>query len=324
MSITYVGERRAGASVAPNGTLSTERVFVFHFNGGDSPVAVLAMPQVPAQGAAHPDNAQLKAGAISCSPPQEGDGVASGRYDVTVSYIMPEGGYEGRDRTTPPWQMPPYDIAKSGKEYIVPFVKAYADGNQHGTPTVPVVNSAGDPYEDSVPRYNSILRFSFNLRDFNEEWPVKYIDSINAAAAKIVDVTIPARRGRIASLGGSKLEIFDAEGALQYEYWRVDVEIEIAAEEWKKEILCRGLFAIDGDGKYRIYMRKDDASGAVFGRVEDLGEEPVPCDEPQLLSATTGAMISSAGTGTAEYQEFKDKFATSWSPLNFPTSTRRR
>jgi hypothetical protein len=226
------------------------------------------------------------------------------------------------DRTKAPWKMAPYDISIAPREYVVPFIKGYKDGDQMGAPTVPVVNSAGDPYEDSMTKQNAILKFSYNLQKFDDTWQEKFIDTTNGAPIRVCNVPFQKFKARLAALVASRQYVYDSTGLLKYEYWRVDVEIERSGEEWKREILCRGLFAKDANGKYRIHVRKDDAPGPIFGRAEDLGKDPVPCDEPQLLDATTGFLLSSAGDGTAQYQTFRDKFAVSWAPLSFPERTR--
>lgn len=323
MSITYYGAKNGGLEFADNGDMSTSRILVYHFNAGESAAEIAKQSEIPARGTAHPDNATLKLRSYSISAPTEGDTIKSGKYEVTLNYTRTAAsGNTEKDASVAPWKRRPYDISFPSVTYVVPFVKGYDTGDTKDSPSVPVLNAAGDPFEDSVERERRLIKFSYNLKTFPFTWQDQFCDTINLSPVTIMDVLIPARFGRIKQLFPSLQEEYDADGDLQYSFWKVDVEMEVNSEEYKKEIMQRGLFALGTadtiSTKYRIYI---DSEGTM-GNVDDCDstKNPVPVDEPQRLN--TDGTLYNTNTDGAYYATFYDKFAQDWSPLNFPKTVK--
>ncbi|MFQ3578665.1 MAG: hypothetical protein SNJ71_00815 [Bacteroidales bacterium] len=315
MSIIYKGARNGGLQKDKDGQISTTRVFVFYFNEAESAATVLRDANIPELGTAHPDNSTLLATSISISEPMEGDTIKSGKYEVTVTYTRPQNNISIQS-TVPPWDRDPFNISFSPLEIVVPFQKGYDQQKDvNGSPSVPVLNSAGDPFEDSTTQMNLIIKFSYNLKFFDPIWIIKYMDTINKSDVQILGVEIPARKGRIKNLAASKMQTYKENGSLEYEYYQVDIEIEVAKSEWKKEIMQRGLFALQTpntiSSKYRIYIDTD----GTLGNKADLSDEAIPVDEPQKLNQD-GTVLSSQNT--AKYATFYDKYECSWKELNIP------
>lgn len=313
MSITYIGNRNADLTKDNSGNIKTAVIMLYHFNAGESPVAVLKDENIPAIGAVHDDNPALSVSDIKISAPQEGD-EKSGAYEVTVNYAYTPsvqagvGGAAGKK----PWELGATDVGTGPIEVVVPFVKGYkpSGGDKVGSPSIPVLNPVGDPYEESTVRQHIILRFAYCLKTFNVAWYTTYISSVNADAATICGCAIAQNKGCIKSLSADYQEKYDDTGTLEYSYWKVNVEIEVAPEGWTKEIMCRGLYFLEGGKKYRIYT---DGKGN-YGKKSSMGNDAEPVDEPQKLTLT-GAIY----TGTdAKYQPFYDHPALSWAALNFP------
>lgn len=314
MSITYKGVLNKGANISSDGSLSTSMVLVYLFDAAENSVDILKQSQIPIIGQAHPSDQNLVVNTIACSDPMEGDTVKKAKYEVTVTYIRRQkvSVGQGGNRTVAPWKLPPYNISVSPLEYVVAFQKAYTVGDLIGRPSKAVLNTANDPYEESTTRQNILLRFSYNLETFNSSWAADYSDTVNLSSVNIVDRYIDAKCGRIKNLSSSRQIVYDENGDVEYRFSQVDVEIEIARSIWKKEVLCRGLYFLNGGNKYRIYT--DNAGN--FGKQSDMGANAVPVDEPQRLGPS-GELYTGAD-GTAYYQEFEDKKYLNWNPLSFP------
>ena len=329
--ITFIGHKHGAAGVDKGLKVSHARKFIFHFNGGESGVAVLNRTELPEINDSSPDDATLKVSSISVSEPMEGDGVKSGKYEVTVTYSRTGAGGASSDKGTavvPPWEMPPYDISFNTSEYVMAFQKAYdlTKPDVNGVPTIPVLNSAGDPFEDSMVENNVIMKFSYNLQTFNPNWLLLYVNRVNKDAETVLDIGLPARHCRIKTLSASKQKQFNPKGELLYEYWVVGVEIEISPKPMHREIMERGLFFKNSTGKYRIFIRTDSDphnTGINFGKKEDMGTDPSPCDEPQRLTDSGGLLDNTgcANNTVTIYKSYHDKYELSWSPLNLPKSS---
>ncbi len=321
MSITYKGVKNGPWTMDRTGGIQTSRILVFYFSAAETAVEIAQQTQIPELGTAHPDDPKLLLSSIAVSEPMEGDQVKSAKYEVTLNYqrIVSSGGsMNTTDRNKAPWDRAPYDISMSAQEYSVGFEKAYQAGDEPGNPSLPVLNPAGDPYEESTTIYTTLLRFSYNLETFDSDWVGRFVDSINDTAVNVIDVAIPKYRGRIKNLAPSYQLEYDNAGELRYSFWRVDVEIEIYRKNIQKDILARGLFFLDsGDvnKKLRIYFDPSATGSNNIGARDDLGSNAAPVDVPIKLD-TDGTILA---TGAAPYYDsYEDKWAGSWEPLSLP------
>ena len=293
------------------GNLTTTRTYRYLFTAGESPVQVAQQSDILENGATHPDNDKMKVRNLQIVQ-VDGD-PKKGSYDAIYTYTLNKQ-TDVNDETIAPWKRNPYNISITPLEQVVAFQKAYQDGDSLGNPTKPVLNPAGDPYEDTTVEQNTIVRFTYNLKDFNPEWIDKYTDTVNKDATTVIDLKLTAKKWRIKNLSTSYQIEYDAEGEALYKYWSVDTELEGSKKIWQKEILARGLYfkeTIDGTPtKFRIYT--DDAG--LYGKKSDMGTGAIPVDEPQLLNSD-GSLYTS---GDVYYDTFYDKFFIAWTPLNFP------
>lgn len=313
MTIKFIGNKYAPLNEDKNGILSTTVDYIYYFNAAESPVDILAESTIPARGSQHPSGGNLYALRKTISAPQEGDEAKSGKYTVSVAYtndLRQDITKQGETPATAPWNLPPYNISIFPIDITVPFIFGYDAGDAPGSPSKSVLNPVGDPYEAVTLKQNTIIKFSYNLRNFSGTWIDRFSDTVNNSSVVVVRQEISTQKGRIRNLGGSLQKIYDDEGALLYKYFKVDIEIEKAKDIWKQEIMRRGLYFLSGGHKYRIYTDNDGN----YGKKEDMGSEPTAVDEPQRLTEA-GALYSG---DSAEYDTFFDKPFISWGSLNLP------
>lgn len=339
MTIKYKGQRHGPLRDDNTDTISASEMFIFPFDGGESPVALQNDPlytaNVPVKYSQHPENTTLYAQNISIDA-EGGDGVVSAAYVVTVDYTtnikrnnaLSGGSLNAEDKTgtVVPWKLPPYNISIHPIERTVPFILAYQLGDIIGRPTHDVLNPAGDPYDAVTVEQNTIIQFSYNIQDFGTSWIRSYKDTVNNSDIVVIGQSIESGKARIKNLSSTKQKLLDTDGTtLLYEYWKVDVEIEERQVTWKQEILARGLFfRIGGDPTktVRIYTDNDGHFGAQDDAGFTAGKEVIPVDEPQKLAANGNLLSKSATPDDPVYEIFFDKFYTNWKPLSFPLTTR--
>lgn len=333
MSITYRGIENFGPlNENENGIISATVNHSFHFDGGESPLDIMGQSQVPARRSKYPSalasNKNLFCLYRSVSSVQEGDGKASGKYIVACFYtndLRADNTEESSQEEIVPWKLPPYDINIYPIDVTKQLLYGYDDGDVKGEPSLSVLNSAGDPLDAQTVEQNACYQFSYNLQHFDDRWIDEFADTINNSDTVVIDSAIPEKKGRIRNLGASFQRIYDENGNILYKFWKVNVEIERSAEEWKVELMDLGLFALDGTGKrYRIYTDNDGNFGKRQDLIDDLiaggdteeeaKEKVIAVDTPQKLAAD-GTLYSG---DTAHYLTFYTKAYTNWGPLSLP------
>jgi hypothetical protein len=323
MSITYKGVRNGGLTVESGGNISTSRTLVYHFNAGESALDIFGQTQVPRMGEAHPTDATFKVVGIQISEPQQGDSIKSGEYSVTINYSRSFAiGGTSRDQTVEPWNDRPYNVAIYASEVSRAFIKAYQSGDTFGSPSQAVLNTAGDPYEENIIEQNTILAFSYNLRDFDLDWIDNYTDTINLTDQTVCDKALTALNWRIRTLNANKQIVYDADGEEEYSYWKVDVELEGSSKGWAKELMSRGLYFLSSGDKCRIYTDGAGNFGTKAAMKTNDPENYEPVDEPQKLKHDGSLWWDGTGAETtgAYYQTFYDKLPADWGGLSFPTT----
>lgn len=322
MTINYRGIERYGPlQESDKGIWTTTIDHSFHFDESESPVDIMADSNVPAKNSQHPSGNGLYALNRTVSSAQEGDEQRSGKYIVTVNYtndLRIDSTIDGSQTEVVPWKLPPYDISIFPVEVTKSMVKSYQDGDTKDGPSVPVQNVIGDPIDAQTVEQHTIYSFSYNLRSFNDDWIDTYSDSVNTGSVVVIDNTIPARKGRIRSLGATFQRIYKEDGSILYKYWKVSVEIEKSPTIWQVELMNVGFWVEIAGVRYRIYT---DSINGGFGSKAGLiaaggvADDIVAVDTPQKLSADGSAVLT--GT-TANYITFNNKFTTNWKPLSLP------
>ncbi|OGV52007.1 MAG: hypothetical protein A2017_05550 [Lentisphaerae bacterium GWF2_44_16] len=327
MSITYKGARDGGTSLNQN-TLSVRRILVFYYTAKETSLDVYAQPQIPASGAAHPAYPALTCSEISIA---KENGTVGGTYLVTCTYSADaSNGTIDLSGDTAPWDLKPYNFSIQPVDNVVPFTKAYKTGDKQGAPSKPVVSSSGFPLSAQTNEANKMLRFSYNLRYFANSWIDAYYDTINNSYLMVCGYPFLPGKGLLRTLSPKFLRTYDDDGTVKWEYYQVDIEIEICKKGWVQKLADASCWFLEADGEGALKPKricrledKDNVYYGSYGKLTDahpsLGE-PSPVDEPFPLNGSGGIAAYDGETGKFKitYLPFEEKYANSWGGLSLP------
>ena len=273
-----------------------------------SVLEVRAAEGLPATGSFYPGSTEFRA--VRKDATAEDDD----RLLWYVDIIYQSQRFSGAAQTNPnipPWELPPtVSYASVGTTRI--FEKAYDEENEL---TIPVVNSAGDPFdpplEDDV--QNLVIRISRNMAflDVDPEWVDTYQGTVNAEDVVIGDLLLPGEQGRIATFQMTLQNWVDGAGE-NNPYYAVSIDVERKKERQIREVIDRG-FAV-----YETIPDTDPPEVLRFRAMEsNENGERIPSSEPHLLDGE-GDWVPLADYGDPDkivYLKFKTKPVKSWLPL---------
>lgn len=139
----------------------------------------------------------------------------------------------------------------------VPVVSAF---NDQGERKVPVVNSAGQPFDPPLTetRTRLVATIKYNSEDFNPSEANQFQESVNDAPVIIGTIDVLERMAKIIEYSAEPQEF---EGIF---YWAVTIKIEIntnqtldeddnvVAQGFDREVLDQGLFALNDDDPAKL------------------------------------------------------------------------
>lgn len=188
-------------------------------------------------------------------------------WNVTGQYEQLSGSV---GRTANPLEEPPVVLWGTSKEEA-PIVSAY---NEEGERKVPVVNSAGQPFDPPLtePRNRLVATIRYNSENFNAEAANEFLEAVNDAPTIIGRVRVEERMAKIIEFTGEPQEFegtnystitIKVELNTNVTLAVVDDETVIVAQGWDREVLDQGLFelkdgALPEDPKLIVRMRTDD------------------------------------------------------------------
>jgi hypothetical protein len=259
---------------------------------------VLNQPQIPAIHSGHPTDDTLLCYNVDVSELQDSDNTVGYRV-ATASYSNDSGIFQALKvpRTNEPWDDPVYNWSIVPTRVKKLLKKTYNETDLQFVPSVDVVNSAGDPIDIEDTEVLPLLVFSYNLKEFKIDWVRKFNDTVNKNQQRVTGVDIPAGKGIIQRLQPTLIPVYDEDGELDYNYYRVDVEILIYNADIIIEPLDQGYNILEDNKLYRIYT--DDNGN--FGKSTDVVNGK-PVDTPSKLE--DGDLFIGEG---ANYLEFKNK-----------------
>lgn len=349
MAITYQGKRIGALSRSRQGLLSYREILIYFVDDGEDLFEILKQPEIPTFNQRHPKNSGIVAGDVSISQ-IEGGHRKNRVYEVEVPYSTPEVEYQytQQDDETPPWELPPYAFSLEPVDNVVPFEKAYQAKDKLGAPSKPVISSSGTPLGAVKNDANLIMKLGYYLHTINDDWTVDFHNSVNDADITVANIPIGAKKGLLRTFKPTLQRQYDEEGKLIWEYYTIDVEIEIKKDGWTRSLADMSLYGVGIDATndnasyvYRIY-RCDLLSAGLNGygpkslldeairtegenngwdanKINDMLSGVVPIDEPMTLDGK-GGLSFDGNNFKPVYLDFEEKPAISWEPLNLPES----
>lgn len=276
-----------GLDVSHGGKPECKDEYAFILEPGTRPVASGDSANVsglPGYGDDHPDIEGLSVSSISFQ--QYGDQSAVWKAIVTYS------GGENADIGDEDEEMARYTRLHIGTVAESRELTVDADND-----AVPVVNSAGDPFE-SVPQVERHLLEIQITRNQNDLPDMTLNGSVNSAEVTVAGITIDAKCGRI------KIEA-DRNFGGKYK-WAVSFIITVNPDTWALTVLQNGYRYIDANNNNALVKFTDTTDD---GRV-------VECSSPQLLGPEGG---DGRGRGPY-YATFNAYPSKSWTSLKLPAS----
>lgn len=171
---------------------------------------------------------------------------------------------------------PKIDFSSATHEIVAE--KAYDAADAQGAPSIPIENSAKDPFDPPLmdDKRNMLIVINRNepLTQFDAETYISFENTLNSVAVKIAGITIAQYEGLIRAIKGSKR--WDKEGDAYYE---VTYEIEVDRETFVLEVVDRGFYELVGTEKVPIL----DTEGNLVqepAKLDGLGRKADPTYAP--------------------------------------------
>ena len=198
----------------------------------------------------HPTDGTMWCDTVTCSPFED-----RVHWRAEVSYVRKPGGDQSvQGGSNDPWDMPAQVSYSIQKEQIA-LRSSYQTGDVRGAPTKPVVNSAGDPYNDPamIDVAHLVIRIQRNEMNgnFNPNTLANYVDTLNDTTITIGGVTLTTHQGRIVNIAPTPAYTQDGEM-----YWQVTYEILVdrdnSTDPHSFMILDQGFHKLSGTSKIDI------------------------------------------------------------------------
>jgi len=248
-------------------------------------------------------------GTLNCRSSRNTGEPADGVYEITLTYDTSN--WVGQsDNPDQPWKLPA-KVRWNGELVEQAFEWSYGIGDTRDNPTCAVVNSVRDPFSPPPisTRARSIIALTKNYKDFDLSWLSKYRDTVNSMPVTIGGVAIITGDGWMKTLD-AELE-HTADGT---PYFVVSAEIVVDLWSHRRNILNCGFWQwVGGDDDDKRPIMAHDISTTIVPR----SAEDVQVSAPQLLDATTGALLGPAAN--PQFIEFTEKWELDWAPLRLPT-----
>jgi hypothetical protein len=304
MALNLIGEVFDRAADEQASALTTQRVFLVQATAKESGVLVLGASGLPAINDVHPDNANIYCQKRSANKKNDTEDV----WQVACSFSPNTESFTTSPGEKKPWDLPPFGISFSSIAYSKVLKEAYQTGDTRGNPTKAVLNSAKDPFDPPAEMevFNLAIKFSYNILFFNVSMIRDFIGTVNSVNYSVIDISVPAQKGKINALSAQKLDVKDSDGNYDYSYYQIDVEIEISERDYISRLLDIGFYRLDGVEHKEIKLSDIDST--------------IPVDSDKNHAVTEPQKLNGSGAlGTTPfYIPFYDKFITSWNPLSLP------
>ena len=137
-----------------------------------------------------------------------------------------------------PWKLAPFNITTNAVEQEIPFRQAY---NAKNKLCIPVVNSAGDPFDEKTTVVIPQFGFSFYAQKYDIGNIVEFSNTICNTSRRILGQKYPAGTLFLLPFDVSCLITYEDDGYTEkWKYYQVDLQIRYRAEGWKRVLLDVG------------------------------------------------------------------------------------
>lgn len=340
MAITYLGKKTGDAQRGGFSITGASQILLYLVDDGEDVTKVLGQPEIPAYHSAHPFAPNLVCTDVSVSKVDGSE--TKHTHEVTASYSeQDKATVEPSDSETKPWELPVTNFSILPVDNVVPFEKAYQNGDVNGAPTKPVLSSAKTPINISTNKANLMIHFAYNLQDVRDIWVVEYHNTVNQDNILVTNIYIPKKLGLLRTWKPTLKKDYDSDGEPKWTYYVIDVEIEINLEGWTRSVADMSLWAMDSGQPYRVcrcdytsagtngfgkqFTLYDDIKAAQSSenwnadKLNDMLNTIQPIDEPITLDGSGGLSFDGVNFKPV-YIDYEDKFAACWHPLSLPDS----
>jgi len=160
-------------------------------------------------------------------------------YKVKVEYSEPTGLVSTDTKEVAPWEEDPV-VSYDFSNYQTTLEKDKSDDK------LPVVNSAGDPFDSQPMVDNNIMRVSISRASLSYDAQVAFnlVNTINEDIETVGGIDCPNHWAKLLKWAGSTATWKDSDGREHY-YYTESIEIEICMDSWDLKILDCGFRDIE-------------------------------------------------------------------------------
>lgn len=246
MAEIYIGDEiqsqltRTQASMSDGVATMTRRIY---YKDALDASEIFSHTTFPKKLAAHPNNAAYKfTGNAQVAPLNEKSKV----WYADLEYSNDTSANGGRTLSggsitsdTAPWELAPEQIGFTYPEITVPFEYAY---DENGNATIPVENTAGDPFLLDKPSKIMQMSFTFATKNWNINNTFNYGNTINSSQVKVCKFTLKAKSALLYGLEPNYITVYDDSGNIKWQYWQVNVTLQIdnSGRLFTREVLNLG------------------------------------------------------------------------------------
>ena len=274
-----------GGGVSNNGR-KARRVFTIMLDGADefyqAGTVARQASGVPRYGELYPNDAGLRCTQINA------EALTSSFFKITCNYTTFNYSAADDPRIQHPCDQPA-KITSRGTVITVPFDVAYDD---EGELKVPIVNSAGEPFDPPLIKavYISTWSITKNANSFSDRVAEEVRDSTNSSPYRGYEA------------GTCLMVAYDATEIITpaYTYFEVQAEIQKRSEGWLRRVLDQG---------YRKKVKAEDGT-IEYEVITDKGG--VPLSQPSKLDGDGGVL---ADGKDPVWIDFRDKRQVDWDYL---------
>lgn len=235
MAVTFVhSEIMPGGDLDSSGALEIRRQLIFTSEPTDTAVAVMNHSAFPLYHATLAEDASFTCQSASLSRQAT---TPRPTWKVEAVYRTPALRNRGAEsRGVRPWKLPIQDFKVSWESREIAFEMAYDSDNRA---TLPVVNRAGQPIETTTGDYYKRLSFYY----YRQKRPTTVYRTpiVNKNRFTIMDEPqIDPGQALLQPISFEKLSTADSAGKTLYTYYRVNVEMLVRKDGWKRKFLNVG------------------------------------------------------------------------------------